>query len=471
MLIWIQKRLASFDESMFLLALLLTFIAAAIMGVQSDTWWQLRTGEIILRTHTIPITDSYSSTVTGAYWPNHEWLSELLFYLLYRPAGLSSLFIAAASIVMLSWLGLAQLSEGPGRVRAVLMLLCMASQAIIWSVRPHLFSMALIVPTLLLLSRPRWHWLYPALFLLWANLHAGVAFGGVVLIVASLLALGSDIVAAYQRLQDFRWRTSASLHWVGITMLSGLATAINPLGFGLWSYILHSFTEPTRSYLTEWQAPQINRPESMPFFLMLMLVILAVLVSWRTWRGKRDWTLILLALIFAWLGLRSIRHTAFLPIVAMPLLSRPFRDWKVLAPQIQRWWLHAILLLTLLLLGITIISTKWAATAAQPLDRPLITALQSCPGTLYNTYDTGGALIWQLPDRPVFIDNRQDPYPSAFLLNAVLVEQTGAYQALFSEYQVQCALISTKKPIYPALISAGWQERGRSDTLVVLKHP
>ena len=100
---------------------------------------------------------------------------------------------------MLSWLGLAQLSEGPGRVRAVLMLLCMASQAIIWSVRPHLFSMALIVPTLLLLSRPRWHWLYPALFLLWANLHAGVAFGGVVLIVASLLAVSYTHLDVYKR--------------------------------------------------------------------------------------------------------------------------------------------------------------------------------------------------------------------------------------------------------------------------------
>jgi hypothetical protein len=84
-----------------------------------------------------------------------------------------------------------------------------------------------------------------------------------------------------------------------------------------------------------------------------------------------------------------------------------------------------------------------------------------CDGLLYNTYDTGGPLIWLVPERPVFMDNRQDPYPADLLLRALIVEQQGDYCKLFEDYRVRCVLAPYQQPLDQALRRDGWQELGR----------
>lgn len=467
--IWsaITDKLASFDAALLVVALLVVGLGAALMGVQSDTWWQLRTGQVILATGSVPTRDVFSSTVPGAYWPNHEWLALVFFYGLYAIGGLPALLFGCTALVVLAWAGIAQLSEGPGRVRAAAMLLAMPAQSVIWSARPHLFSLLLVVVVLLLLTRPRWHWLYPPLFLLWANLHAGVAFGGVVLVVAALVAFVTDVWSGQLRRA---WLRSESVRWAAIVLVSGAATALTPLGFGLWWYILDSFGDATRTYLSEWQPPSLLWSASYPFFGLVVLTLIAVLVSWRSWRGQRDWTLLLLALLFAWLGFRSIRHTAFFVAVAAPLLGRPFREWQALAVQSgARCWANGLLLAGLFCGAGLVVAQAWAVMPAQPLSDTLVAAVRRCPGTLFNTYDTGGPLIWQLPERPVFVDNRQDPYPADLLFRAALVEQQGNYKELFDRYGVHCALVPAAGPLAQALRRDGWQSLFADGTLAVMQ--
>ena len=462
-----RPALASFDHVLLAAALLVVAAGAALMGVQSDTWWQLRTGQLILATGHIPTRDVFSSTVPGAYWPNHEWLALVIFYGLFGLGGLPGLLAGCTALVVLSWLGVAALLEGPGRARAAAMLLAVPAQSVIWSARPHLFSLALVVAALLLLTRRRLHWLYPPLFLVWANLHAGVAFGGVLLLAATLVAVVADL--RHRR----PWSAlpgSDSARWVLITLASGSATALTPLGFGLWWYILDSFGDTTRTYLAEWQPPSLSWPASYPFFGLAGLTLLAVLVSWRSWRGQRDWTLLLLALLFGWLGFRSMRHTAFFAVVAAPLLCRPLRDWPpVLSRGGARRWANALLLAGLLGGGALLAGRAWAALPKQPLSGDLVAAVRRCPGTLFNTYDTGGPLIWQVPERPVFVDNRQDPYPADLLFRAALAEQQAAYRELFERYAVRCALVPAGGQLAEALRRAGWQTLFADDTLAVLQ--
>src|SRR4051794_33179266 len=192
----------TFDRFLLIVAFLIVFMAAATMGTQSDTWWLLRTGELILHTGHIPTTDIYSSTVRGGYWPNHEWLAEVLFYACYALGGLPLLFLACAGLTTAAWYGLVRLGEGPGWARAVALLMGIASQELLWSVRPHLFSLAFLVLLLTLLPARRFHWLYPLLFLLWANLHAGVAFGWVALGIVFLVAVARDALGWYRDRTD-----------------------------------------------------------------------------------------------------------------------------------------------------------------------------------------------------------------------------------------------------------------------------
>ena len=477
------------DRWLVAVALLLVFAAGALMGVQSDTWWQLRTGHMIMSSWQIPTSDPFSSTVRGGPWPNHEWLAQVLFALAYAAGGLPVLWLAGAALVALMWYGLALLCEGPGRVRATALLLGLAGHSVIWSVRPHLFSLALAVAALLLLPRPRWHWLYPPLLALWANLHAGVAFGGAIVLVAWLVACARELAAYLAernpqatadegRATKQLWRAFSptvfgrwplALRWGLVALLSGLATLLNPLGVGLWRYILESFGDTTRTYLSEWQPPSLSWPASYPFFVLVGLTALAVVAARNTWRGQRDWTLLALALLFGWLGFRSIRHTAFFTLVAVPLLTRPLRDWAPLPPTPRQGRLNMLLLIGLALGSTALVANQWAGMPRAPLSPAIVAGVRACDGTLYNTYDTGGPLIWAVPERPVFVDNRQDPYPADLLFKAVIAEQRGVHQALFAQYGVRCALVPAGQVLDQALRHEGWRELASDGTLVMLE--
>src|SRR5438034_308295 len=61
-----------------LIALVATFRIPAV-----DLFWQMKTGELIVRHHRIPYADVFSHTAAGHAWVVQEWLTELLFYLVY----------------------------------------------------------------------------------------------------------------------------------------------------------------------------------------------------------------------------------------------------------------------------------------------------------------------------------------------------------------------------------------------------
>lgn len=55
------------------------------------------------------------------------------------------------------------------------------------------------------------------------------------------------------------------------------------------------------------------------------------------------------------------------------------------------------------------------------------------------------------PERPVLFDHRQDPVPTELTLAAFDAETTGNYRDLFGRYGITCALVQTRRPLYPAL--------------------
>ena len=99
-----------------------------------------------------------------------------------------------------------------------------------------------------------------------------------------------------------------------------------------------------------------------------------------------------------------------------------------------------------------------------------IAAIRSCDGPLYNAYNQGGYLIWSAPERPVFVDSRQDPYPLPFLLDFLAVERKQTpHHALFERWGIRCAFLSNAtSPTIPALISDGWTTRFKDQDWTVL---
>ena len=63
-----------------------------------DLWWHLRTGQWIVETGHVPHSDPFSFTRAGHAWVSHEWLSEVVFYELWKHAGAAALIVFSAII-------------------------------------------------------------------------------------------------------------------------------------------------------------------------------------------------------------------------------------------------------------------------------------------------------------------------------------------------------------------------------------
>ena len=84
----------------------------------------------------------------------------------------------------------------------------------------------------------------------------------------------------------------------------------------------------------------------------------------------------------------------------------------------------------------------WAGTRSTSR---ALAAVRGCDGPLYNHYDEGGYLIWFVPEKPVFVDSRQDPYPLQHIPAALDVERGQApYRPLFDRWGIRCVFLADR---------------------------
>jgi hypothetical protein len=135
------------------LFLLLAFSARQILD--NDSWWHLKTGEIIATQHFIPRTDPFSIANAGKAWVNFEWLAQLCFCLVHRAWGpwglvLGAMLLLALTFLSFSWAGLQLRKPLLGSSLLSLSVLAASER---YGVRPELFSFLLLGIFLLVLHR------------------------------------------------------------------------------------------------------------------------------------------------------------------------------------------------------------------------------------------------------------------------------------------------------------------------------
>jgi hypothetical protein len=87
-------------------------------------------------------------------------------------------------------------------------------------------------------------------------------------------------------------------------------------------------------------------------------------------------------------------------------------------------------------------------------------ALRVDNGVLLNEYDWGGYLIFNLPQRPVFIDGRYVPYLGGVLDDyRALVSLRPGWRDLLDKYRVNQLLLQPHRPLAVTLREDGWRVR------------
>jgi hypothetical protein len=454
----------TFDRLLTTLLFLAIAVAACLMPAQNDTWWQLRAGRDMWRAHDVLLRDTFSHTAYGSFWPNHEWLSQTIFYALYAVGGLPLLTLSAAAAIVGAWAIVWRQTPASTRTRFLLTASVVVAACGTWSPRPQVLSLLLTMTTIALLRARRYAWL-PAVFLLWANLHGAVVMG-VWLLAAALPA-------------SFVEEPKSSRRLLIAVALSVAATFVTPLGGRFWIDIVESLRRIRGLGIAEWAPPRLADPALIPFWLTL--VALAGLLLTRggsVWRDpiarqQGHLTLCACALALVPLALTAARNVPPFLMVAVPALAAlmPPRAGGVRRTPV-RPRLNLALSAVASAAAVTTLFIAYARGASHlawtPLPPASLAALDACPGNLYNRYDEGGYLIWFAPNRKVFLDGRQDPYSPALIAEQVRVETTGDFAATFRRYDIRCAYMPAASLVTARLERAGWRSLYRDARWAVL---
>jgi hypothetical protein len=456
--------LPSLSDVLFFVLLSILFMSGSGWSellADSDTGWHIRTGEYILRAHTVPVWDLFSYTDPGTHWYAWEWLADVLFAALHQAAGLKGVVLFSGAVICLTMIILFRHIMWRGaslHVAVVLTIFIAQTLRFHYLARPHIFTTLFGVIALWVLdrdwSRPsRAVWMLVPLTVLWTNVHGGF----LILIVA----LGCFAVSGLLRREVRRFARYSIL---GVACAA--ATLVNPYGWQLhihiWEYLRSDWLMRN---IDEFQSPLFRQGSILPFEILL---ILGLVCTWELLRTRRYHEALLL-IFWAHEALTSARHITIFAVVVAPMAARQLsllwdewtqsstrrsvkgvlRDLMIdMSPASRSTSIWVPVFLLLLASGLW--GVKWPADFPSKFPTELLArnaSLLNGPGRenvrMLSPDAWGGYLDYKFyPNRRVFIDGRSDYYGLTILKEYISVRAAGDnWQELAARYGWQFALI------------------------------
>jgi len=433
-----------------------------------DLWWHLRTGQLMLENHKLFHADPYSFTKFGQPWVDHEWLSQIVIYGLYRIGGWGGLIAAFAALISIAFFVAFLRCEGKPYVAGTMTVWGAIASVPSFGVRPQMFTLFLASLLLFILERSeqrgRLLWSVPVLMVFWVNLHAGYALG-IAFLLIFWVGDAVELAWGHKQQRDVRARMKTLAL---VTAASIAVVPLNPYGQAMYRYpfeTLHS--RAMLAYIGEWQSPDFHQAKYLAALCLMLAWLAAPALSPRRLRARE---LLLLAFTMA-AALRSVRHIPIFALVAVPLLSAiiqarfnqtrnsPFD----LATPLTRTKLMVNVVLLAGFLGFAAARAWWVVAkqgASETKEFPSAAVrflkLARAPAPLMNHYNWGGYFIWQLyPQYQVYIDGRADLYGDSFLQEfaSTYYLRGSSWRSGLERWGVRTVVLPPDAPLVTALSS------------------
>jgi hypothetical protein len=449
-----------------------------------DFFTHVRTGQLIVETGQIPTTDPFSFTWAGQPWTLHEWLSEVVMYLLITALGvlpsllLFGLIPGALLAILLYALVRRDVPLRPAALACVLAAWIFVPYV---TIRPQAISwllMAVLVTFLwgLDAARPkRALWLIP-LFAAWANIHGLWVVGlGVVALYVLFTVAGRTPMAGPGR----RWIAAAFIGCLFAAMLTpaGPAGVLYPLRYvdaGDWGL----------ENIHEWQSPDFH---GVAHWGLLTLILTLVAVGMRG--GAPGWMAALTVLGVA-MSLVSLRNAPLLavwsvPVVAMSLAARwPARLTPRPAPASQvraRRLMEATTAVVVVVISAVLVLPQTPAAhldetvASEFPEAPMDIVLDENPDArILAEYGWGGYVIYRGYDSGarVFVDGRNDMYDQSILEDYSAIRSADpGWEELLASYEVEAMIWPADVVLTRGLLDGTeWCEAFRDEDQVLYLH-
>lgn len=485
-----DRRLNIYGTCATVLIFAAIFLFAFNQFKEADSFYHLKTGQVIWETGIVPPADIFSYTAAGVPWVTHEWLAEVILYGLYALAGywgvMAAVALLAVAAYFLLWL-LAREGGAEPAFAALLLFLVGYLTFELWIPRPQAFGFFFFALLLFCLEkyRRRGRSVYLAGVILtmwlWGNSHASVLLGYAVL----LLYLTAEAV----RWSKPGWDAAPPAPRLRAFALAGLvalaAPLLNPNGTDVLFYRSAINSAVETFAVLEWQPIQSFwfLPQT-KVFILLMLAAVGCLAYWFGWRRlSRDFSLLGLTAGTFSLPFMSIRHVGFFTLAAgFPLvlaaggLLANFRQ-KFSSRRLAAVWL--CLAVIIVLLGWFRSPRSYFNPDTVPVHAADFIAAQNIQGRRFNLYNEGGYLIWRFyPPDQVSLDGRSEIYagrPAEEVL-AIIRGEPAADELVDQKYGINHFLLAYRPaqlaesilPLVRRLLTAGWKMVYWDDTSLLI---
>lgn len=191
------------------------------LRASQDEWWHLKAGQWIVEHRALPVNDIFTYAGEQMRWYNHEWLSQVIFYLAWlvgagestgagaEVGGVQALVtfkavVVTATFFLLAWLARVRCGSWPVALLVALLAADISRRTIY--PRPPIFSYFLMTAFLAVFTlwkmgrlKTRWLWLLVPATVVWGNLHGMVLLA---IVVTGAFAAGEAMEAAVARKTD-----------------------------------------------------------------------------------------------------------------------------------------------------------------------------------------------------------------------------------------------------------------------------
>lgn len=397
-------------------------VMAAI--VDPDIWWHIRTGDWIVQHHTVPRFAIFSQYSDRA-WVAYSWIFEVLMSAVHHFAGLPGLPAALICIQVLVSAVLLITLERVGPNFWISWFVAVVTMYAIYGIplRPMAFTFLFFMLELFLIfetdrtqNDKLLLWLGP-LFLVWANTHVQFVYG---LSVLGLYVATRAISTINSKSLSPDSREFFPVLPVVASGCAVLAACLGPNGLLPYRAAVDYMIHPTENRgVTEMMAMNFRSPEH---YVRLLLLIAAAFAAGR-FRRRNAFRPLLLAMTAA-VSFRFMRDAWFMCIAAAFVLVDSLRSrFAVEAAQeskrqsVMTGYAPAV---ALAILASFAIATRqglrnsevlmMAMDRVYPIRATEFIRDSGLKGPMYNTFNWGGFLIFNLPQQPVSIDPRVNAY-------------------------------------------------------------
>lgn len=392
------------------------FILFLLPPKDPDLGWEIRCGELVIKSLNFCTPDRFSLLMPGYNWINNRWIFQVLVYSLNSAFGIWGISLAGACIFTLTLYLLFNTWKSTIIEKAIAggIIYAIAFSNFVLGLRAQSLTTFYFALTLFILERTKtlsWkkYCLFLVLMLVWVNSHGGFILG---LGIISLRMLDNSI----GRLPKLSFQSIKELSLIPSLFLVSL---INPFFAGVYEDIIyHQAQSGLDKIIAEWVPPSLPMKLMIAFFFLFLTILLLL----KPTRHKMIKVIELAG--FMYLAITARRHLPYFFIMFFTVLFSSFPYLKIshgLRSLENRSLYRKIMIsASACVLALLLIyffpsqarqNSDWHSYCYEgvlnfPCNAVDFIRKNNLDGNFFDTYEWGGFLVWQLPNSKVFVDGR-----------------------------------------------------------------